>query len=171
MKTIIIYDTVHGTTELVALEMKKKIKDEVTLVNFENYVGDIKLDYYDNIIIGSGIYVGNISKKIRRFIDKNYSDIVKKNYGVYICSREEGEAAKKIMANNFEITFLQNAFCTAHLGHGIVLKKLKFFQRLLFKLFFKIKEDYTTINKSDIDHFVNMLKNGFKEKLQNKTEI
>lgn len=170
MKTIIIYDTVHGATEAVALEMKKKIKDEVTLVNFENYVGNIDLDYYDNVIIGSGIYVGNMSKKIRRFIDKNYSDIVKKNYGVYICSREEGEAAKKIMANNFEITFLQNAFCAAHLGHGIVLKRLNFFQRLLFKLFFKIKEDYITINKNDIDYFVNMLKNGFKEKLQNKIE-
>lgn len=168
MKTIIIYDTIHGATEAVALELKKKIKDEVTLVNLENYVGDIKLDYYDNIIIGSGIYVSNISKKIRKFIDKNYSEIVKKNYGVYICSREEGESAKKSMANNFEISFLQNAFCTAHLGHGIILKRLNFIQRLLFRFAFKIKEDYITINKDGIDHFVNILKKGFKEKLENK---
>ncbi|OHW63510.1 flavodoxin [Andreesenia angusta] len=156
MKTGIFYTSEHGTAEKAATELKKKIGGEVDLIDLKRERGYV--ENYDNIILGSGIYAGKVSKELKSFIEKNLEEIMKRNHGVYICSREEGDNSKKYFTANFRFDLLQTSFCTAHLGHGIDLQKLGFIKKLLFKKVFQIKEDYTTLNEKEIDIFAKKLK-------------
>lgn len=155
MKTGIFYTSEHGTAEKAAMELKKKIGGEVDLIDLKRERGNV--DLYENIILGSGIYAGKVSKEMRSFLERYHEEIMKKNHGVYICSREEGENSKKYLTANFRFDLLQTSFCTAHLGHGIDLQKLGFIKKLLFKKAFKIEEDYITLNKKEIEIFVKKL--------------
>lgn len=161
MKTGIFYTTEHGTAEKVAEELKKRIGGEVDLIDLKREKRSI--DGYDNVIVGSGIYAGKIAKEMKTFLEKYHPEIMEKYHGVYICSREEGENSKKYLAGNFRFDLLQTSFCTAHLGHGINMEKLGFIKRFLFKTAFKIKEDYTVLNKKEMDVFAKKLMEAQKD--------
>jgi menaquinone-dependent protoporphyrinogen oxidase len=83
-KTLIIFDTVSGSTK----EMAEIIRDEIkgTLVDIFR-VDDIKsLNGYDAVIIGSPIRFGGFTAKIKKFIKKYWNELSSKKIILYFSS-------------------------------------------------------------------------------------
>jgi menaquinone-dependent protoporphyrinogen oxidase len=83
MKTLIVYSSKYGCAKECITELYCKLKGEVRTVD----IGSAKapsLKGFDNVIIGGSIYVGQLNKKLRTFMSKNESELLKKNLGLFI---------------------------------------------------------------------------------------
>ena len=63
MKTLVVYASKHGATKVGAERIAKGLEGEVQLVSIKDK-GDIILDNYEKVILGTPIYAGMINKDI-----------------------------------------------------------------------------------------------------------
>jgi len=84
MKTLIAYASKYGTTQQCAAELKAKLAGEVTLLNLgKEKCGD--LSGYDQILIGTSVYMGRIQKTVKAFLSKNEQALQSKPFGIFFC--------------------------------------------------------------------------------------
>ena len=84
MNTLIVYGTRYGLTERCAKSLAGKLSGKIQLVNIENQPVN-NISEYDRVIIAASVYLGKIQKSIIKFCDKNYSEILNKRIGIFIC--------------------------------------------------------------------------------------
>ncbi|MBN2072758.1 MAG: flavodoxin family protein [Actinobacteria bacterium] len=77
MKTLIIYDSVHGNTEKIAKAIGDQIPGDVKIIKPQE-AGDLEMGSADLLIIGSPTYGGRPTKPILEFLDKISPDVLKK---------------------------------------------------------------------------------------------
>lgn len=86
MNTIIIYSSKYGSTEDCAKSLKSGLSGSVTLADINKTNPEtIKLENFDTIILGSSIYVGKISKKMRTFCNEKNDMLSRKRMGIFLC--------------------------------------------------------------------------------------
>lgn len=103
-KIAIVYGTTTGSTAEIVEKMKMYYKErdvDATIIKASDTT--VKLDGYEMVIIGSGIYGGRVHGNVKAFIDKNREQLNKKKVAVFavcgmMCSRDE---KKKTKANAF----------------------------------------------------------------------
>lgn len=83
MKTLILYGSKHGTTEDVVNKIVAGLKNPVDVVNIEK--NTINLEDYQQVVIGSSIYVGQMNKQIKKFVKENESVLKTKKLSVFLC--------------------------------------------------------------------------------------
>lgn len=99
MKTIIIYSSKYGYTKECVEKLKTRLDGEVSAVNVRSdKIPDIS--GFDNIIIGSSVYMGQINKKIKEYVAQNLAVILRKRAALFICCG---------LPDNLDVT-LKNAF-------------------------------------------------------------
>ncbi len=84
MKTIIIYGSKYGNTEECVKILAEQLDGEVCFVNICNEQIQ-NVDYFDNIIIGGSIYMGQIQKKIKLFCSENKEILLTKRLALFLC--------------------------------------------------------------------------------------
>lgn len=157
MKTLIIYGTKHGTTEKCSKLLKDKIKGEVVVVDIKK---DEILDIasFDNIIIGTSIYMGQIQKRIKRFCTENINKLKEKRIGIFICGMSE-KGTDELLSNSFPLELLDNASVKAYFGGELIFKKMNFFEKFIIKKVAKTSEDTSNLSEETINKFVNSINN------------
>jgi menaquinone-dependent protoporphyrinogen oxidase len=155
MNTLIIYATKNGSVKEVAQLLRKELTGSVRLVNaHEEQVEDISC--YDNILIGSSIYFGQIDRKIKNFIFLHRPEILNRRFGIFIMA---GESNKDILEKQLKDTIPNDMFTKASaisvIGSEIKLKKFSWLVRLLLKYVKKVKCSYKDIDKDKIKDFAN----------------
>ena len=91
----------HGTTEKVADILKENLKEkDIQIFNLRKN-GNININEYDNIIIGSSIHAGKNQTKIRQFCNNNKSLLLNKKIGLFICCMETNEKALEQLENAY----------------------------------------------------------------------
>ena len=72
MKTMVLYASKYGFTREIVTELVSQLKGDMhafdVTKNSVPHLGDM-----DGIILGSSIYVGQINKKLRQWIENNQS--------------------------------------------------------------------------------------------------
>lgn len=133
MKTIIIYSTKYGSVEKAAKMLKSELKGEVILVNImKEKVPSI--DEYDNVILGGSMYYFRIQGKLKSYMVKNLSSILKKRIGLFICAgaTPNSEDGKKEITASFPPELYNHAICKDLLGYEYNFSKMNFFERMIF---------------------------------------
>lgn len=156
MNTIIIYSSKYGCTKDCANILKNKLSDSVTIVDINDNNTKIELSKFDTIIIGSSIYVGSISKKIRVLCNDNIELLNKKRIGIFLCCGFS-EQADKYLKSNFPSSLLENANATGIFGSEARLEKMKFLDKLIMKSVAKGNYDNFKISQDSIDNFLKNL--------------
>lgn len=88
MKTAVIYASKSGHTRAVA---------EYIAVTLGADTIDLKKDKspdigsYDRIVIGSGVYAGKMSKRVRKFVDQEITELPSKDVLLFLTCRTGGE--------------------------------------------------------------------------------
>ncbi|MGC9779149.1 MAG: hypothetical protein HZR80_07900 [Candidatus Heimdallarchaeota archaeon] len=87
-KTLIVYGTRMGmaakTADVIAEVLSSKHKHTVDVVNLKKS-GKVNLDDYKNVIIGTGIAIGQWTRPVKKFLKNNLKD---KKVCFYVCSGE-----------------------------------------------------------------------------------
>lgn len=89
MNTLIIYASTYGYTEEMVNKMINESNHQFDSINILKNK-NIDLTKYENIVIGSCIYVGQINKELKKFLSNNHEVLMHKNIGLFLaCAFEE----------------------------------------------------------------------------------
>ncbi|AVD35160.1 flavodoxin domain-containing protein [Clostridioides difficile] len=157
MNTIIIYSSKYGCTKDCANILKNKLSDNITIVDINNN-NKIELSKFDKIIIGSSIYAGSVSKKIRLLCNDNLELLNKKQVGIFLCCGFS-EEADKYLKSNFPSSLLESANAIGIFGGEARLEEMKFLDKLIMKAVSKGNYDSFRISQDNIDNFLISLNN------------
>jgi menaquinone-dependent protoporphyrinogen oxidase len=87
MKTVIVYSGKYGSTQRIAEMLKSKLGQNTDLIDLTSEKKP-DISSYDRIIIGSGIYAGQIRRQVRTFCRKNLELLKTKNIAFFLCCME-----------------------------------------------------------------------------------
>ena len=102
-KTVIVYGTRQGMTREAATIIAQTLRDKYSLAvdafDLKKEKKKIKLENYQNVIIGSSIAMGKWTSHAKRFLKNRFDN---KKVFVYVCSGEAGEALQANDTSKFE---------------------------------------------------------------------
>ena len=100
----IIYATRYGATEDTARWIAKGMEQNVDLLNIATMDADAVIKKYDAFVIGSGVWLGGVDKRILAFMDKYADKLDKRLPGTFIVCGTEGdsEAGQKRIEKYFK---------------------------------------------------------------------
>lgn len=154
MKTLIVYESTHGSTEKCALRLKELLNGETTLVSLrENPIPDI--NNYHNIIIGGSIHSGEIQTGIRRFCEEYSAKLKVKKIGLYLCCMEEGRAAEEQFEHAYPDELKELALASGLFGGEFHFNKMNRTQKLIAEKVSGIRQSVSKIKQGQIIAFAN----------------
>ncbi|PJI09082.1 MULTISPECIES: flavodoxin domain-containing protein [Clostridium] len=151
MKTVIIYSTKHEFTKDCSIKLSQKLNGDVELFNLKEN-NDVKLDQYDNVIIGSPIYMGQILKEIQKFCMENLDKLKDKNIGLFLCGMSEEKKMQEFF-NAFPEALLNKSIVKECFGGAFIFKKMNFFEKFIVKRITKSSDDMMKNEEENIDKF------------------
>ncbi|MBR6200354.1 MAG: hypothetical protein IKQ61_08850 [Spirochaetales bacterium] len=88
MSVLIVYASYHGTTEKAAYRIKENLETDSVIINAEfNSVDDWK--YYEKVVIATPVHAGKPHKAIKKFIEKNLSNLADRQIYLVACNLDE----------------------------------------------------------------------------------
>ena len=127
MKNCILFTTKHGSTEKAALLLKEKFKAEADIINLKE-VKNPDISKYDTVILGASIYMGKIQKRMRKFIEENMNELLKKNIALFIMAGQK-EKAQETLRNAFPTALFEHALAKEYFGYEMILEKMNFIEK------------------------------------------
>ena len=156
MKIAIIYASKYGATEKVSGSIADKLKgtNEVELFSLKkNPQPDIGV--FDTVIIGTSIYAGQASKKVKAFCKEHEALLLQKRIGLFICGMHPDEVEReKELKNAFPEVLLKKSSATKFLGGAYLFEQMNFFERMIIKKIAKTTENVEQIDWGRIGEFV-----------------
>lgn len=160
MKTIIIYESIHGSTEKCALLLSEKIRSELEIKRLKDNE-NLSVENYDTVIIGGSIHHGFIQSRIESYIEKNLEYLKDKNLGLYLCCMEEGNAAQQQFDTAFPEVLRNKAVAKGLFGGEFNMKKMNSFERKIARKATGISASYSKINTEEISVFAEKINGLF----------
>ena len=152
MKTAIIYASKHGTTEIVALSIAEKLSGEPFSLK-KNQNPDIS--GFDMVILGSSIYMGQASGKMKAFCKTNEPVLLQKKIGLFVCGMHpEKEQREKELNDAYPAVLHEKAVAIGFLGGEFLFEKMNFIERLIIKKIAKTTESTHQIDRDAVDVFI-----------------
>jgi len=127
MKTLILFATKHGCTEKAAQALAQRLGN-ADVVNIADRTPD--LSAYNQVVIGSSIYVGQISKPLSQWLSQNVTALKQKRLGLFVCCGQ-AEKAMEQLAAAFPGELVQAAAAKGYFGYDFT--RLSFGEKLICK--------------------------------------
>lgn len=138
MKTLILYASTYGYTEEMVKKMVTESDGNIEAVNVSTS-RNVELSKYDAVILGSSIYVGQIHKELKSYIQQNLEQLLSKKLGLFLSCGFEAQFETHIK-NNFSEALIQHATSIVYLGGKIQKDRLKFGHKLMVNMIEKTPE-------------------------------
>lgn len=138
MNTLIIYASTYGYTEEMVNKMVNESNHQFDSINILKNKS-IDLTHYENIIIGSCIYVGQINKELKKYLSNNHDELMHKNVGLFLACAFE-EQFNTHLSNNFSQDILDHSKIQVNLGGKLQKDKLNFAHKVLVNMIEKTEE-------------------------------
>ena len=154
MKTLILYSSKYGFTKKCVDYLSSKIKGEIYIVNI-NDEKDINLGYYNNIIIGSPVYMGLINGDLKKYINENIDLLLTKKVYLFLSCGVLKNMDTYLKAN-FDEKFLNHIIISKCFGGELRLDKLSFIDKMIAKMASKAHDgsEKPSFLKQNVDEFI-----------------
>ncbi len=152
MKTLIAYGTKRGFTKKCAELLEKKITGEVSVENIKSST-NIDFSSYDNIIIGSSVYMGKIRKEVTEFCNNYKEKLLSKNLGLFICGMAEDEDIEDELKSCFPEELSDKALVVDIFGGEYNFDKMNFIEKTIIKKVANTSENREIIHNENIKRF------------------
>lgn len=152
MKTLIVYASKYGCVKNCCEEIRLKLNGEIDIVDIEK-VGNVKINNYDNIIVGCSVYIGSVQKSIKNFCRQNLSLLLNKPVSLFICCLFEDQL-NDVLIKNFPDEFLKHAKTMKSFHGEIKYEKLQLLDKVIYKALAKTMNLNCKINHKAIIEFL-----------------
>ena len=160
MKIAIIYVSKHGTTEKVAGSIADKLKEtnEIELFSLEKNPNP-DISGFEGVILGSSIYAGQASRKMKSFCKANESILLQKKTGLFVCGMhpDKGQREKELTEAYPEV-LREKAAIIRFMGGEFRFEQMNFFERAIIARIAKTKSSVSQIDWEAVDGLVDKLK-------------
>jgi len=159
MRIAIIYATKHGTTEKVACSIAEKLKETNEVEWFSlNETANPDISGFEMVILGSSIYAGQASKKMKTFCRVNESVLLQKRIGLFVCGMDPTkEQQEKELKDAYPEVLQNSATATGFMGGAFLFEKMNFFERAIIKKIAKTTTSVQRIDNDAVDEFIKKL--------------
>ncbi|MGL4737956.1 MAG: flavodoxin domain-containing protein [Cellulosilyticaceae bacterium] len=130
MKTLIVYSSSYGFTERCAKRLAANLEDADVVRVRKIMMPNIKR--YDQVIIGSPIYMRQIDTWIKVFCENKLQELLKKEVGIFICCGEVSQA-DEIIGVSFPKQLLVVAKSVEVLGGEVHFERLRPHHKVVIK--------------------------------------
>ncbi len=152
MRTLLVYETTHGTTEKCAQRLRGLLDVEPDLIRLRRG-GRIDLNLYDTVIIGGSIHAGMMQSRIRNFCAEYLRKLRRKRLSLFICCMEEGDRAQEQFANAFPDELKHSAIARGIFGGEYDFDRMNFFQRAIVRKIKGLNASISNIRDEEIIRF------------------
>lgn len=159
MSTLIIYGSKYGYTERLAHQLAERIEGEVECVSLKR-AERLPLKSYERIVIGTPIYVGNIYKEVKAFLDKHRETLLGKELRFFVVGLGGPSESMRNFTASLDPELLVHSRDTAYFGGAMLLDKMNFLERAVIKRIAKSNTLYEGINDREIERFAKELNGG-----------
>ena len=160
MKIAIVYASKHGTAEKVAVSIAEKLRETGTVDLFslkKNPKPDIH--GFDTVILGSSVYAGQASKKMKAFCKANETVLLNKKTGMFVCGMHPDNVEReKELENAYPEALQKNSVATGFLGGEFLFERMNFVERFIIKKIAKTTDSVSQIDWEAVYNFVNSIK-------------
>ena len=113
---------------------------------------------FDTVVLGSPIYAGQASKKMKVFCKINESVLLQKKTGLFVCGMHpDKDQQEKELKDAYPDALQKSAVATGFMGGEFLFERMNFFERLIIKKIAKTDSSVRQIDWNTIDEFVNKL--------------
>lgn len=131
MKTLVLYASKTGVTEDCAKYISKHLENTV----IQNVKKDKKNDlrFYERVIIGTPVYIGNPMKAISSYVVAHKDELMKKELYLFTCGAEGSKDPRLFLENSFSTDICDVAKEIHYFGTELRYDKMGFFGKLIMK--------------------------------------
>ena len=167
---LIIYSSTDGHTKFIAEYIHNNLKDKINykLISIQE-ANNLKLNYFDKIIIGASIRYGKHQKALYQFINYNINDLNRTKssfFSVNVVARKINK--NSVNTNPYLIKFLKKSNWKpnnmAVFAGKIDYQKYNFIDKHIIRFIMWLSNGPTDVSKSyeftnwkDIDKFINVI--------------
>ncbi len=154
MKTLIAYASRNGTAEKIAHLLSLEIHHcQVRLLDLKHENALVKMEDYEQVILGGSIHFGEVQSSVKDFFTKNHDQLMKKRLGLFLCFMKDKVAEKEF--NHAYPEDLQNhAKALGMFGGELLLEQMNFVERLVVSKVANIKESEYHIDEEAVESFI-----------------
>lgn len=162
MKTLVVYDTKHGSTEEVAMRIAGEIRKRggaVELLDLrKKEAAKISLDGFSMVALGGPFYMGKWSKRASAFATAHEAEFALKTLALFSLGTNDalGEAAARATLP----PSLAAKALSAHFGGRVDFDRLGGFERFIVKAVSGKAESISTIDFDSASVFAERLSEG-----------
>lgn len=133
MNTAIVYSSKYGCAAACAEYIKAGLEGTATLIDVDKAdLQAIRLRDYDTVVLGSSIYVGAVSKKMRALCKSALDTLCQKRVGIFICCGF-AEQMQEYLSKNFPAPLLEHARVVKAFGGEARMERMKGLDKLVMK--------------------------------------
>ncbi len=129
MHHLIIFSSKYGYTRECATKLASLLDQSAVLVDADKQEIPSP-DSFSSVIIGSSIYMGQISSRITDFFSRNREKLAEKKIGLFLCCGRKDEFAANF-GRVFPEWLARKAVATANFGGELRPEKMSFLHRLI----------------------------------------
>jgi menaquinone-dependent protoporphyrinogen oxidase len=152
MNTLIAYGTKRGFTKKCAEILETKLQGTLTLKNLKDSK-KLDLSKYDNIMIGSPVYIGKIRKEVADFCENNKNILLSKNLGLFICGMAEDDDLEDELKSCFPEELSKKALAVEFFGGEFNFDKMNFIEKTIIKKVSNTTENQEMLLTDNIQKF------------------
>ena len=148
-----------GTTAKVACSIAEKLKGthEVELFSLKNNPNP-DISGFERVILGSSIYMGKSSGKMKAFCKANESILLQKKTGLFVCGMHpDKEQQHKELKDAYPEALQNKAAATRFLGGAFLFERMNFIERSAIKRIAKTTTSVQQIDWEAVDDFIKVL--------------
>jgi len=151
MRTLILYSSKYGFTERVANILADHIDGDVIV---ERCVKDYSVDLtkFDNVIMGSSVYVSKPNIALLDFCDSYQRLLMNKKIGYFVTGGMPDEAMD-VIEKNYPENLVRHAKAKGYFGHAYDFEKMRFFDKLVTMIITRKSESEIRILGHEIEAF------------------
>jgi len=156
MKIAVVYVSKHGTTEKVAVSIAEKLTGtgEVELFSLKKKPNP-DISGFETVILGTSIYAGQASNKMKTFCNENESALLQKRTGLFVCGMHpDKEQQEKELKDAYPEALHEIAIVAGFLGGEFLFEKMNVIERFIAKKIAKVDKSVHQIDRDAIDRFV-----------------
>jgi len=158
MNTLIVYASTHGCTEKCAHKLASQLPNSPTVVNLKKSAR-IDLNDFETVVIGGSIHAGRMQAAVRKFCQKNLSQLKQKRIGLFVCCMEENEKAQQQFDEAFPSELLEQAIAKGFFGGEFDFDKMNFIVKAIIKKMANVDHSVSKIAEDEIGKFAAKIAN------------
>jgi menaquinone-dependent protoporphyrinogen oxidase len=151
MKTLILYATKHGCTEMLARRLSDRLGG-ATLSNLKAN-SHPPLSAFDCVLLGSAVYAGTAPKELKTFVSAHADELKTKRLGLFMSGLSQS-GAEQFFNGNFPKALVDAAVAKSFLGGAFDKDSARWFEKLVMRIVRKSSESFTLIEENNMTAFI-----------------